>query len=273
MATQGFVQVPADSVGKKIDTVVTTTAAQHRHVMAIGDPATDAALAACTAANGLAVDVTRVTGNVASTVADAANVNQGANADAAVTGDNSGTQSAKLRGLSKILADMWDSVNHWMKVSIQNTSIAVTLAGSGVITLQASQVSGVANATTSRTTTTGLDPYVDLTLLINITNAGAATGTLQLFLEDSADGGTTWDDLVSTSTFTFGAALTTYQFAVSGRLATSRPQGQAAQQETLSANSCRQGPFGDRIRVREKVSGVSGSPTGVTYTITAVGMR
>jgi hypothetical protein len=273
MATQGFVQVPPDSTGKKIDTVVTTTAAQHRHVMAIGAPDTDAALAPVTAANGLLVDVSRVAGNVASTVADGANVNQGANADAAVTGDNSGTLSAKLRGLSKMFADMWDSGNHWMKVSVQNASLAVTFAGSGVLTLQASQTSGTTNATTTRTTTTGLDAYTDLDLLVLITNAGAATGTLQLFLEDSRDGGTTWDDLVSTAAFTFGAGATNYQFAVSGKIATSRPQGQAAQQETLAAGSCRQGPFGERVRVREKVSGVSGSPTGVTYTITAVAKR
>ena len=60
------------------------------------------------------------------TIADGADVAEGATTDAAVTGDNTGSVSAKLRGLSKILADVWDSVNHWLKVSIQNTSIAVT---------------------------------------------------------------------------------------------------------------------------------------------------
>jgi len=39
---QSFVQVPADSVGKKIDTWVTATAAQHRQAVVIGDPSTDA---------------------------------------------------------------------------------------------------------------------------------------------------------------------------------------------------------------------------------------
>lgn len=149
----------------------------------------------------------------------------------------------------------------------------MALSYDGVVTLQASQTSGVTNATTTRTTTTGLGPYTDLVVLINITNAGAATGTLQLYLEDSIDGGTTWDDLVSSSTFTFGASTTNMQYVVSGKLSTSRPQGQASQAETLTANSVRQGPFADRIRVREKVSGVAGSPTGVTYTITAVAKR
>lgn len=153
------------------------------------------------------------------------------------------------------------------------TPMPVTNLGGGSIALQASQVSGVANATTTRTTTTGLDIYGDLSILINITSAGVATGTLQLFLEDSLDGGTTWDDLVSSPAYTFGAALATYLFTLTGRLATSRAQAAAAQQETLAAGTIRQGPFGERIRVREKVSGVSGSPTGVTYVISAVGKR
>lgn len=46
---------------------------------------------------------TAVTGNVATTVADAANVNQGANADAAVVAGAVGTISAKLRSISRDL--------------------------------------------------------------------------------------------------------------------------------------------------------------------------
>jgi len=70
-------------------------------------------------------------GGGAVTIADGADVTEGAIADAAVTGDNSGTESAKLRGLNKIFADVWDSVSHYLKVNIQNTSLAVTtpLAG------------------------------------------------------------------------------------------------------------------------------------------------
>jgi hypothetical protein len=50
------------------------------------------------------------------TIADGADVTQGAIADAAVTSDVNGTLSAKLRGLVKILADAWDSANHRIKV-------------------------------------------------------------------------------------------------------------------------------------------------------------
>lgn len=68
-------------------------------------------------------------GGGAVTVADGADVAEGTTTDVAVVGDNAGTVSAKLRGLSKLLNDVWDSVNHWLKVSVQNTTIAVTQSG------------------------------------------------------------------------------------------------------------------------------------------------
>lgn len=67
-------------------------------------------------------------GGGAVTVADGADVTQGAIADVAVTGDNSGTVKAALRGLGKILADVWDSVNHRLNVYIQNTTLPITQA-------------------------------------------------------------------------------------------------------------------------------------------------
>jgi hypothetical protein len=153
---------------------------------------------------------------------------------------------------------------------------------SQLITLQASQVAGIANTTTTRTTTVNLDGWISANILLNITNGGAATGTLQIFLQDSVDGGTTWDDLVASNTFAFGAAAAVQRFFISGRLipstvttatSTNITQGSTVLVETLGAGSARMGPFGNRIRVREKVSGVSGSPTGPTYTITAVFTR
>ncbi|SRR6266568_950467 len=84
-------------------------------------------------AGGLPVAVQNFPASTATTVADGANVNQGANADAAVTGDTAGTLSAKLRGLSKMLADMWDSVNHRLNIFIQNATLAVTQSGNWVI--------------------------------------------------------------------------------------------------------------------------------------------
>lgn len=65
-------------------------------------------------------------GGGAVTIADGADVTQGATTDAAVTGDNSGTVNAHLRGLTKILADVWDSVSHQLKVQVQNATLAIT---------------------------------------------------------------------------------------------------------------------------------------------------
>lgn len=61
-------------------------------------------------------------------LADGADVTQGAIADAAVTGDNPGTQSAKLRGINKILASVWDNTLGRLKVSVENTP-SVTVSG------------------------------------------------------------------------------------------------------------------------------------------------
>lgn len=138
------------------------------------------------------------------------------------------------------------------------------------VTLQPSQVAGVAATTVTRTTTLGLEVCNSLDIIVNVTATGTATGTLQIYLEDSADGGITWDDLVSSNTFAFGAAVITQRFFVNGFIATTATQGSANAIETLAAGTVRSGPFGGTIRIREKVSGPSGSPVGPTYSVSAV---
>jgi hypothetical protein len=54
-------------------------------------------------------------------IPDGSNVVEGLTTDAAVLGDVSGTFSAKLRGLSKILNDIWDNANH--RIASTNPSI------------------------------------------------------------------------------------------------------------------------------------------------------
>lgn len=73
------------------------------------------------------------TGASTETTLGAVNTNAGAVADVAITSDVNGTISAKLRGLVKILADVWDSVNHWLKVSITNATLAVTQSGTWTV--------------------------------------------------------------------------------------------------------------------------------------------
>jgi hypothetical protein len=72
-------------------------------------------------------------GGGAVTIADGADVAEGATTDTKVTGDNTGTVSAKLRGINTILANVWDSLNGWLKVSIQNTTLAVTQSGTWTV--------------------------------------------------------------------------------------------------------------------------------------------
>lgn len=138
-----------------------------------------------------------------------------------------------------------------------------------VFTFQPTTVSAIVNGTTTKGS--GFFPYSAfgaIDLLIALQAGSVATGTLQLYLEDSADGGTTWDDVCASNTFAFGAAAVTQRFFVGGGLAATGTQGSAAAVETLAAGTCRQGPFGDRFRIREKISAIAGSPTGVTYAIT-----
>lgn len=140
-----------------------------------------------------------------------------------------------------------------------------------VFTMQPAQVAGITVTTLTRNS--GFLPsnnYGAIDILFRVTAGGTATGVLQVFIEDTSDGGTTWDDLCSTNTFTFGAAVANQRFFVGGGLATTATNGTAAAVETLAAGTCRQGPFGDRFRIREKVSGIAASPVGPTYTITAV---
>jgi hypothetical protein len=66
-------------------------------------------------------------GGLAVTIADGADVAEGRTTDAAVTGDNPGTISAKLRGQMKILTDVWDSTNHRLQTAVTNATDATPL--------------------------------------------------------------------------------------------------------------------------------------------------
>lgn len=155
----------------------------------------------------------------------------------------------------------------------------ITTPGVTQMAWQTAQVSGVTATTTTRNTFTGLGQFNSCYVLLRTTTTGTATGTLNIYVQDSVDGGTTWDDLISSVAIAFGAATATQRFTLSGQVvgatittaaSTGITQGSAVVVETLAAGSARQGPWGDQIRIREKVSGPSGSPVGVTYKIDAV---
>jgi hypothetical protein len=158
-------------------------------------------------------------------------------------------------------------------------ALAMPAGAQQVITLAPTTISGITATTVTVNTATIPPGAKQLDILWNITAGGTATGTLQIWLEDSVDNGNTWDDLCSTLTFSLGAAAARQRFFVSSdivsqTITTAAPtvttQGSANQVEAMAAGSCRQGPMGDRIRVREKITGPAGSPVGATYTITAV---
>jgi len=107
-------------------------------------------------------------GGGAVTIADGADIAEGATTDVAVTGDNPGSVSAKLRGLSKILADVWDSTNHWL----QTTPKYPSTTASGTLT---------AAAQTVTLTVTGLS-----TVTVTVAQGGLWTG--QVLFYASVDG-------------------------------------------------------------------------------------
>lgn len=74
------------------------------------------------------------------TIADGADVTLGALADAAIDSDAAGTVSGKLRGVVKILADVWNNATH--KLKIEGTlSTTPPSAGTGTITSVADSAS------------------------------------------------------------------------------------------------------------------------------------
>lgn len=142
-----------------------------------------------------------------------------------------------------------------------------------VIFLANGRVSRVANGNGEVIRWSGLHNFDAFTVLINVTSAGVVAGTLTLYLQDSWDGGTTWDDVVASTAITLGTTTGTQRYVVQGRIATTITQGSAVSNLALSAGTVRQGPFGDRLRLVEKLESAAGSPIGATYTVTIIPCR
>ena len=66
-------------------------------------------------------------------VADGDNITVGTTTDTGVSTDTTGTVIGFLRGLVKIFADIWDSTNHWFRVSLPAATV-VTLTPPAAIT-------------------------------------------------------------------------------------------------------------------------------------------
>lgn len=65
-------------------------------------------------------------GGGATTIADGADTALGSVADAAITSNTTGTVSGKMRGLVAILADVWNSGSHQLKVDVSGSTLPVS---------------------------------------------------------------------------------------------------------------------------------------------------
>ncbi len=101
------------------------------------DPSIKATVFDYTNSNPLAVVSVDASGNPvaggsAVSIADGADVAEGSTTDAAVL-DANGTVNAHARGMVKVLADMWDSINHRLHVAIDSSVALALTTGSAII--------------------------------------------------------------------------------------------------------------------------------------------
>jgi hypothetical protein len=123
---------------------------------------------------------------MAVTVANGADVALGATTDATVQGNNTGSVSARLRGISVVLNDVWDDIGNFLKVSIQNATLAVTQ--SGAWTVAVSTVTTITNAVTvSQATAASLNATVVGTGTFAVQDAAAEASLSVLDDWDESD--------------------------------------------------------------------------------------
>lgn len=182
----------------------------------IADPSDPAGIAAVKA-TGLAGTEYAIAARTI--VSDGLDATQGAIDDAAATGDSPGTISAKLRGLTKILADVWNSGTHVLnvaiagalaagsniigKVGIDQTTPGVTnkvslgsdvVSVSGTVGITDSIAAAVSSAWNSGTALNATNVIACASMTTVITVVGVAAGIVSgiVVYEASVDGGTTW---------------------------------------------------------------------------------
>jgi hypothetical protein len=107
--------------------------------------------------------------------------------------------------------------------------------------------------------------YIFVEFSVTAVPVGGAP-TLDLYLQTSCDGGTTWRDIAHAAQFTTAVVNT---FAQISGLMTGAAAFLAASDAALAANSTVQGPFGDRLRVKW-VFAAGGSAGPYTVSVNAV---
>jgi hypothetical protein len=109
----------------------------------------------------------------------------GTTTDATVQGNNTGTINARLRGISVVLNSVWDSLNNWFKVSIQNATLAVTQSGSWVLSAGSAIIGKVGiDQTTPGTTNAVHATNFPTTVDTNSGNKSASTPRVVVATDD-----------------------------------------------------------------------------------------
>lgn len=133
----------------------------------------------------------------------ATNTVLGATGDAAVSTDTTGTISGKLRGLVKIFADVWNSVSHFLSVSL-----ATTLSGED----EANTVFKMIHKKLAAST---YAPLLFQNLGANATlNVKASTGNVYAVACHNLNGGNRYTQLHATATVPGGGAVPAWTMLV-----------------------------------------------------------
>jgi len=134
-------------------------------------------------------------------------------------------------------------------------------------TLTDTSPAGASTIAAGAATLTGLSAYENLTVFADIT--GGSGGTLNVFVQTSWDGGTTWTDWIAFPQASAGAALATYKAhgALTGLVTT---VGKALT-PALAAGNVAGGYWGNMARLVYMTG--SGNSAGATQTVVFYGSR
>ena len=143
----------------------------------------------------------------------------------------------------------------------------VGLPGVLVPLLAATTVTG--DATVSTTAVTGLDPYTLATILLTVGGKTMdASTTMDVYIQYSPDGGTTWDDIAHYAQITNAAIGNGTYVLFLNAFGGSGAAGRVTTNGSLAAGTVRNVSWADRLRVQYTSANFAGSDT-LTLTVSA----
>ena len=143
----------------------------------------------------------------------------------------------------------------------------VGLPGTLVTLLAATTVT--TDATTSTTAVTGLDTYTLATVLLTVAGKTMdASTTMDVYVQYSPNGGTTWDDIAHFAQITNAAIGNGTYVLFLNALGGSSAIDRATTNGTLAANTVRNVSWCDRLRIQLKSVNFAGADT-ITLTVSA----